>query len=242
MALEQVAHNGMAESFVSFGTSGSAGVEGSDPPTSTREIRPCAKGDIARIAEIHRSQLLVPGTLLARLSPALIATFYETFLQRSIFLVHATNGQVDGFALGGSSRAVMACRLSFVRRHILFCIADLAVRPQLWPRAFRSVGKLIANGFSLLVDAPPCEDFRLLAIAVDRSARRQGVGTRLVRAFEEAICRDCKAYSLNVLKTNKAAIRFYENLAFQCAGENAIAWKFRKNLAPQPGPFEIAHS
>jgi ribosomal protein S18 acetylase RimI-like enzyme len=232
----------MAESFGSFCTSVSAATESSDLPTSTIEIRPCAKGDIAHVAEIHKSQLLVPGTLLARLSPALIATFYETFLQRSIFLVHATNGQVDGFALGGSARAVMACRLSFVRRHFLSCIADLAVRPQLWPRAFRSVGKLIANGFSLLVDAPPCADFRLLAIAVDHSARRQGVGARLVRAFEQAICHDCCAYSLNVLKTNKAAIRFYENLAFQRSGESAIAWKYRKELARQPGSFEIVHS
>ena len=66
--------------------------------------------------------------------------------------------------------------------------------------------------------------------STEQPSTRKGVGTGLVQAFEAAIHTACDAYSLNVLKSNRPAMRFYEKLAFQCVGETAIAWKLRKEL------------
>ncbi|MGO9115178.1 MAG: hypothetical protein ACLP9L_38695, partial [Thermoguttaceae bacterium] len=95
-------------------------------------IRPCTKEDLARIAEIHKSQFLAPDMLLGQLAPASIAALYGTFLDRSIFLVHSNDGEVDGFVLGGASRVMLSCRLAFFRKRGLSCIADVARRPDLW--------------------------------------------------------------------------------------------------------------
>ncbi len=94
-------------------------------------IRPCRKEDLARVATIHKSQFLLPGALLGQLSPALIAALYAAYLDQSVFLVHSSDGEVDGFALGGSSRVMLSCRLSFFRRHALMCLAGVAPTPSL---------------------------------------------------------------------------------------------------------------
>jgi ribosomal protein S18 acetylase RimI-like enzyme len=203
---------------------------------STRtEIRPCRAEDLVRIAEIHKSQFLTPGTLLGHFSPALIASLYRTFLDRSIFLVHASDGEVDGFVLGGSARVMTACRLSFFRNRAVSCIGEVICRPRLWVLAFRSFLKLVAKRFSSVMVASQRDEFRLLSIAVAAGAVRKGVGTKLVQAFEEAIRDVCCTYSLNVLKTNTAALRFYETLDFQRIGETVIAWRLRKVLAVGAG-------
>ncbi len=201
-------------------------------------IRPCTKEDLARIAEIHKSQFLAPDMLLGQLAPASIAALYGTFLDRSIFLVHSNDGEVDGFVLGGASRVMLSCRLAFFRKRGLSCIADVARRPDLWLLAFRSLVKLIGNSVSSMTGASPREDFRLLSIAVAANAMRKGVGTVLVESFEATIRATSQTYSLNVLKSNTAAIRFYEKLAFQCVGETAISWIFRKELAVNGGAPE----
>jgi ribosomal protein S18 acetylase RimI-like enzyme len=169
----------------------------------------------------------------------LIAALYETFLGRSIFLVHSSDGEVDGFVLGGSSRVMLSCRLIFFFKHSLFCIAGVVRRPHLWLLALRSFVKLLGKWFSSRVGASPREEFRLVSIAVAAHATRKGVGTGLVQGFEAAIRAACCMYSLNVLKTNTSAIRFYEKLAFQRVGETAIAWKLRKVLAANAGMPEL---
>jgi len=199
--------------------------------TLRREIRPCTKEDLARIAEIHKSRFSAPDMLLGQLAPASIAALYGTFLDRAIFLVHSNDGEVDGFVLGGSSRVIVSCRLSFLCKRAISCIADVAGRPNLWLRAFRSFVKLIGNWFSSMAGASPSDDIRLLSIAVAASATRKGVGTALVESFEAAIRPTSRTYSLSVLKSNPSAIRFYEKLAFQCVGETEISWTFRKVLA-----------
>ena len=183
-------------------------------------------------------RFLLPGTLLGQLSPALIAALYAAFLNRSIFLVHTSEGEVDGFVLGGSSRTMLNCKLSFFRKHALFCVADVLHRPQLWLRAFRSFVKLIRAWRSSRVKAVPREEFCMLSLAVARQAARKGIGTALVEGFEAALPATSRTYNLHVLKTNLAAIRFYKGLAFRCVGETAISWTLRKELAATAGRFE----
>ncbi len=201
-------------------------------------IRPCRKEDLARIAEIHKSQFVKPDMLLGQLSPTSIAALYGTFIDRSIFLVHSNDGEVDGFVLGGSQRAMVSCKLSFFRKRALSCIVDVVRRPKLWRMAFRSFFKLIGNWLSSMAGASPQEDFHMLSIAVAVGATRKGVGTALVECFEAAIRATSGTYSLNVLKSNTPAIRFYEKLGFQCVGQTAISWTFRKVLAASAGAPE----
>ena len=201
-------------------------------------IRTCRKVDLARIAEIHKSQFSVPGALLGELSPALIAAMYEAFIEQSVFLVHVSNGAVDGFVLGGATCELVSCRLSFLRQCGLWCVLDVLRRPRIWLLAFRSLAKLVGKLVSAKSGAASNEEFRLLSIAVAADAERQGIGTQLVRRFEEAIGGSCRAYRLGVLKNNSAAIRFYEKLGFRYVGESAAAWTLSKTLTANVGTSE----
>ncbi len=198
-------------------------------------IRPCREGDLAGIAEVHQEQFRFKGSLLGRLSPAVIAAFYGAFLDRSTFLVHISDGEVDGFVMGGSLAAIVGCKKSFLCKHGLSCVADIARRPHLWLRSLRSFVKLSLDWMPSMSWAQPPDEFRMLSIAVAQRATRKGVGTALVQGFEAEIRPACCSYGLNVLKTNTLALRFYEKLAFQCVGETAIAWKLRKVLAANAG-------
>ena len=198
------------------------------PPMASR---PCRPEDLSRVAEIHKAQFNTSGTLLGRLSPTLIVAFYEAFLGRSVFLLHQSEGQIDGFVLGGPSRTMMRCRFSFLCKHALWCIAEAVRRPRLWLLAFRSLLKLAGDRFASMTGGASEGGFHLVSLAVAASIARKGVGTALVRDFEGAIRAHCRAYSLSVLKNNPEAIRFYEKLGFQRAGETAISWILRKELA-----------
>ncbi len=197
-------------------------------------IRACRKEDLMRVAEIHKSQFLLKGSLVGQLSPALIATFYSAFLDRATFLVHASGGEINGFVLGGERAELGKCKTSFLRKHLLLCITDILQRPSLWPRAFRSLADLILHARRTTGSALPHKGFRMLSIAVDERAARKGVGTALVQGFEAEMSLACRAYGLNVLKTNTSAIDFYEKLGFQCVGETAIAWTLRRELPTVP--------
>ena len=97
-------------------------------------IRPCREEDLARVAEIHKARFALPGTLLGQLSPMLIAGLYASFFSQATFLVHTSDGNVDGFVLGGSSQTMTRCKLAFFRKYALRCIVDVVCRPNLWFR------------------------------------------------------------------------------------------------------------
>jgi ribosomal protein S18 acetylase RimI-like enzyme len=202
--------------------------------SSPTTIRTCHRDDLAKIAEIHKTQFAVPGTLLAELSPALVAALYETFIDRSVFLVHVTGSRVHGFVLGGAARELMRCRFMFARRYGLRCILDILRRPRMWLLSIRSLAKLIGKLARSKTAASTNEDLRLLSVAVASDAVRKGVGTELVRRFEEKIAGLCNDYRLGVLKSNVAAISFYEKLDFRCVGETATAWTLSKTVAAPP--------
>jgi ribosomal protein S18 acetylase RimI-like enzyme len=205
------------------------------------EIRPCRKDDLARIAAIHKSRFLMPGSLLGQLSPALIAALYASFVGRAVFLVHTSDGEIDGFVLGGSSQAMLRCKLSFFGRQALYCLGSVLLRPRLWLLAFRSFVKVVRDWIGLKSAASPSDEFRMLSIAVAKGAIRQGVGTALVQGFDAATPPRYRGYSLYVLKTNAAAIRFYEALGFERRGETEISWKLRKELYPCTTEKELAN-
>jgi ribosomal protein S18 acetylase RimI-like enzyme len=196
------------------------------------EVRACRRADLPRLVEIHHSQLCPPGTLLGRLSPQLLAEFYANFLKRSVFLVHAFNGEVDGFVLGGAPALLSRCRLALLGDHGLRCALEIARRPSLWLRTPRTLCKLVGSKMSSPRGTATGDEFLLLSIAVDPSATGRGVGTALVRGFEDAARKQSQAYRLDVLKTNLAALRFYDKFGFEYVGETARTWTLRKILSP----------
>ena len=116
---------------------------GSQPASAERsarvtlaEIRPCRKEDLC--ADRGDPQIAVRRTERAPRATwpgDCIAELYGAFLGRSIFLVYQSNGEVNGFVLGGPSRAMVSCRLAFSRKWALACLAEVARRPKLWLRA-----------------------------------------------------------------------------------------------------------
>ena len=206
--------------------------------TALAAIRPARQEDLARIAEIYKSQFCMPGTLLGRMSAPLIAALCGAFPPALIFLVHTTDGAVDGFVLGGTSRATLQCRMSFFLRHPLLCIVNVAFQPGLWRRAYRAFVRTIGGWISSTSEASSHDRVHMLSIAVAADALRRGIGTALVQKFEAAIVPQSQTYSLHVLKNNAAAIRFYEKLGLRVVAETANAWKLRKVLATQAGAPE----
>ncbi len=194
-------------------------------------VRPCCQDDIPQVVEIHKARFSASGTLLAHLSRTLIAALYSEFLDRSVFLVHVSDGEVDGFVVGGWTHDTMRCKLAFLRRHTLFCIANIARCPRFWYRAVRFCAKVAGKCFSWKLGNSPPNEYRLVSIAVAAGASRKGVGTALVEGFEKTIRAECDSYRLSVLKTNSPAIGFCEKLAFQFVGETESAWSMRKELA-----------
>ena len=198
--------------------------------TTSGAVRPCREGDLAKVAEIHKSQLCLPEGLLGQLSVPGIADLYRAFLSRSVFLVHTTDGAVDGFVLGATSATALRCRLLFICRHPLLCIAKVVAHPRLWRRAIHSLAKVVRGSLFCRRTAASRQRFHMLAIAVASSAMRKGIGSALVQAFEATVPPTYRQYSLQVLKGNVAAIRFYEKLGFKRVGETARGWRLCKVL------------
>jgi CheY-like chemotaxis protein len=193
-------------------------------------IRSCCKEDLAQVAEIHKSQFAVPGALLGHLSTSLIAQFYAGFLHRAIFLVHTTDGAVDGFVLGGQRAVLARCRSSLFRRSPLLGLADVGRRPHLWPQALRYCIRLVRGTSASNLAIEPRSDLRMISLAVAPHATRKGIATALVDAFETTLRGMSPDYELSVLKGNLSAISFYERLAFRRVRETATSWVLRKDL------------
>jgi len=96
------------------------------------------------------------------------------------------------------------------------------------------------NGYVLLLFSRGTSMARLYSIAVDESARGQGIGQALVEAAEEAAReRDCAYLRLEIRKDNPASIALFTRLGYEPFGEygdyyedHMGAWRYEKSLAP----------
>lgn len=92
---------------------------------------------------------------------------------------------------------------------------------------FLQLGDLYPEGFIVCESKEGIEGFllgvierayeaRILILAVDERARGKGVGSRLVKLFEERFLhRAIRRINLEVRVTNESAIRLYEKLGFE---------------------------
>jgi ribosomal-protein-alanine N-acetyltransferase len=84
-----------------------------------------------------------------------------------------------------------------------------------WPKGF-IIAETVKNivGFIAGVRSGP-QQARILMLAVDEKKRRQGIGTKLLKAFiKRCIIEGFKSITLEVRTSNEAAIGFYARFGF----------------------------
>jgi ribosomal protein S18 acetylase RimI-like enzyme len=203
-------------------------------------IRNTQESDLLAIAGIHKAQFA--SHFLGQYSPTLLACYYRTFLDKDLwFLVHESEGIVDGFILGGEDRELDRCRTAFLHRNVIRCLWETLVRPSLWFEAVRrTLGNLPLTRRRTQPDelkplkGSPFID--VVSIAVSPSEMGKGVAAMLITAFEQAIqAKHVQKYGLFVMRDNVRACRFYQKNGFQVADDSGVSLFLIKKLTPPAG-------
>jgi len=164
-----------------------------------------------------------PESALTRLGPEAVRRYYEWQLvgpHGHHFIGIFDNSVLLGYAVGGTSRGAMS---GFVHRNKGFLVRRVVARPWLLlGTEFRS--RISAATASLLPSAKqplvqrteiPPRSFGILAIAVDPTAQRKGIGRLLMDSLAQAAMdNDFDHMHLSVAAANTQAIAFYEGLGW----------------------------
>jgi len=172
-------------------------------------VRPLARADCRRIAEIHVSAR--PGDVLPDLGVAFLDTLYGRLLGRPGVwaFVGESSGRVVGFVLGcadtgATMRAVAIGGCLPLAWHTL---AGCARRPRLAWHALETLR------YPARRHAPGPE---LMVVAVEPDWQGCGVGSRLIATFSERLrLQGCSTYHVAVKSKNDTAARFYGRLGFR---------------------------
>jgi GNAT superfamily N-acetyltransferase len=142
-----------------------------------------------------------------RVAGALLSAFSEN---AAMFVARDRGGVLLGFLVGGETAALDGARVQFVRRHALRIAAAY-----LRAGGVRRLAADVAERFRAPAARPVRErnDFQLRLIAVSPAARRAGVGTLLLEAFE-AMLPPQSSYHAWTLAGSTGAEAFYQSLGF----------------------------
>lgn len=179
---------------------------GSD--TSTVSIRPATTSDSLAIANLHAG--MIDSGFLSSLGPSFLDLLYRALISGRYgdVLVAETDNGVVGFVAGTSDTG--SFYREFITEHLLQAVVRLA--PALTrPRTWRRIWETLRYGSSR--DEPVKAE--LLSMAVAESARRRGVGRRLVSSLiEKNKERKVRAMKVVVGASNESAIRLYQSCGF----------------------------
>lgn len=199
-----------------------------DPVTAASpvQLRPMTRADLAFVAEQHR--VCFPTNVIGRLGGVALRAYYRTFIEApfATAIVAEQGGRACGFLVGifHTSRHRTWLRRHHVRSFAWAAVASFATNPAL---AARLVGRRIPNqlrrwsgagrggaapaGTAGGTDAADRSGVAVLShIATLATARRSGVGERLLQSFvEECRRRDCRKISLATLDGDAGAGAFY---------------------------------
>jgi ribosomal protein S18 acetylase RimI-like enzyme len=166
--------------------------------------KPMGRQHVAAVTALHRQAL---GGLLTMLGPRAIAACYRGYLASPgcTAFVAELDGVVRGFVLG--SDAPEAMRRDALRANLFEIARGVAYGVLRRPATLRHVfAGVVARASGFDSSAP-----ELTYVAVRDVARGAGVGSALVRAFEESLRRrGVTRYELSVEAGNHAARGFYE--------------------------------
>lgn len=197
-------------------------------------IRQAEERDLAAVAAIHKAQF--SDHFLGKYSQTLLAEFYRTFLDQTIFLVYESPEGIGGFVMGGEADELAQCNSSFMHNNIRRCIIETSFHPTRWRVAIHhGLGYLRAI---LFVNRRPAQssaisDMSLLSIAVKPNLLGTGIAAQLINAFgNEILKRQRIDYRLSVNKHNLRAISFYKKMGFNIVGQNQKCLLFQKSVSP----------
>jgi ribosomal protein S18 acetylase RimI-like enzyme len=183
-------------------------------------VRQAVSADLERIVTLHVAAF--PGFFLTELGPGFLRAYYRAVLRfdGGFMLVAEMDGRVAGFAAGfADPRRFYA---GFRRRPLSFALAllvGLLRRPWLVGRILSRVRSVVARGRATHVGPASGGDCELSSLAVDPSARRRGIGQRLVAAFVA----EARGKGLDVVRLttdareNDPVNAFYASLGFRIA-------------------------
>lgn len=175
-------------------------------------IQRMEQSDVDAVTRIH--QRAFPGFFLTFLGPRFLRLLYASIVDEPTgvaFVALGGNGVVEGFVAGVTEQAGFYRKL-IRRRVIAFALAAGAAfvrRPSIGARLLRAFSRPSKAAES---SAPAS----LMSISITPGTQSRGLGTALVRAFDEELRqRGVSAYCLTTDRDgNDAANRFYVKLDF----------------------------
>jgi ribosomal protein S18 acetylase RimI-like enzyme len=173
-------------------------------------IRPGTAGDARRAAELHASG--ITEGFLSRLGPRFLERLYRCVVrdEGSFLLVSEEGGIVNGMIAG--SENVPALYKRFLRREGLAAAVVAA------PRLVRNAGSVLETLRYSGSNDDELPSAELLSVAVDRTARGQGFGRRLVEALKEEFTRRGTSTSKVVVGAdNEPALKLYRECGYRDA-------------------------
>jgi GNAT superfamily N-acetyltransferase len=185
--------------------------------------------DLGFVAREHLRHF--PRGFFARLGPWFLEEYYRTFLTgpEGHTVIAEEAGRPVGYLVGVS--APVGHRDHVVRRHgralVLRAAGRLLVRPDLCllflrTRAVRYLRKLLARRRRLQGCAPSSSPAVLTHVAVTPTHHGWGIGSRLVRWFEDEVAaRGCDRIVLVTASGHEGAGKFYERRRWRRTGEHA---------------------
>lgn len=211
------------------------------PPPRTRSsvvVRPMDRSDLGFATSLHLQSL--NHGLFPALGSSFLKAYLGTFVSSpsALALIAEKDGAPVGFVVGTlDDRAhyghvVRHCGLKLVPR----AAVSLVVRPKVALRFIRTRAFRYARGAVRLAGTKPTQaaasfrDAVLTHMAVEQSARSQGVGQKLALAFVEQVRNsDADGVAVTTRSGSAGAARFYEKLGWRSVGEfldrDGLGWQ-----------------
>lgn len=184
-------------------------------------IRPLEPEDLDEITHVHT--VAFSDSLLTVLGPRVVRRYYEWQLtgpHDCVAIGAWAEGALTGFCFAGRFRGAMS---GFVARNRGVLLRSALAHPIAVMRRWRGTFWRSALGMIARVGRRSPDDpmsltpvYGILAIAVDPSAARRGIGRRLMESVEtHAAASGVDEMELTVRPDNSSAIAFYESLGFK---------------------------
>lgn len=201
-------------------------------------IRNVKSSELEGIARLHVDSF--QNHFLSILGIELLKNYYKEFIKNSIFLV-SSNGEneIEGFivaidnAKNGRKCFIKTNRMKLCKRMISLCI-------RLDKLAWKRIVKMIKTFLENLIGVKKSQSYVLdiggkkigiLSICVMNRCKGNGLSRSLINEFEQKAIREgFTYYTLDVYKSNKRAINFYESIGMERYGLNGNECYLKKDL------------
>lgn len=196
-------------------------------------IRKAEIRDLESICSVHK-YAFDKDHFSSILPRPLLIKFYSELLRNNHYNYLAANedNRILGFIVAGMNTG--SAINNFIKQNLLSLFFVLLKNPRfLFQKVRLLINKLIPKN-----EFHSRARLRLLSIAVIKDSVHKGIGTQLIRHFENELIRnDIFIYGLSVKKHNQNAINFYKKNHFEVEKEEKEAYYFVRNLEENSKPI-----